>query len=377
MSYKFAVLGCGRVGATVAKDLAGDPSHSVTVFDASDENLNALASEARVEVVKADLSDDAAIGGLVEPFDVVCGALPSRLGFAAMRAIIEAGKSYSDISFMAEDPRALHESAVARGVTVVYDCGVAPGLANVCIGRSHAEMERLRDVRYYVGGLPKRREWPFEYKAPFAPADVIEEYTRPARMIVNGERVTKPALSDAEILTLPRAGELEGFNTDGLRSLLDTIPATNMYEKTLRYPGHAELMRVFRETGLFSETAMRIGVDFIRPLDVTARLLTECWRLDPDEPEFTVLRVSVEGTIDGRPARHVYDLYDESSGGGPTSMARTTAFPCAAAARMIADGGFHEPGVHPPEALGMRDAVYERLMEALAERGVAIQRTAE
>jgi len=376
MAIRFAVLGCGRVGATLARDLAADPAHAVTVFDACEDNLRRLAKTAPVTVHRSDLADAGSIRSTVEPFDVIAGALPSRLGFAAMRAIIEAGRPYADISFMAEDPRALDALARERGATVVYDCGVAPGLANVCIGRSAAELDALHDVRYYVGGLPKRREWPFAYKAPFAPSDVIEEYTRPARLIENGSLVTKPALSDAELISLPRAGELEAFNTDGLRSLLDTIPARNMCEKTLRYPGHAELMRVFRETGLFDEAPMRVGEAIVRPLDVTARLLTEKWRMDSGEPEFTVLRVIVEGTRKGQPARHVYDLYDETSGAdGVTSMARATAFPCACAARMLADGTLREPGVHPPEWLGMRAGIFERLVGELAAREVEIRRT--
>jgi saccharopine dehydrogenase-like NADP-dependent oxidoreductase len=378
MAKKFAVLGCGRVGATLARDLASDLTHDVSVFDASDDNLRQLKQSATVKVERADLSNAQAIRSLIEPFDVVAGALPSRLGFAAMRAIIEAGKPYADISFMVEDPREMDELARQRGATVVYDCGVAPGLANICIGRSCAEMDELHDVRYYVGGLPKRREWPFEYKAPFAPLDVIEEYTRPARMIEGGKLVTKPALSEPELMTLPQAGELEGFNTDGLRSLLDTIPAKNMGEKTLRYPGHAALMRAFRETGLFDETPMRVGESTVRPLDVTARLLTEKWRLEPDEPEFTVLRVVVEGAQNGKRVRHQYDLYDETDGGGGvTSMARTTAYPCASAARMLADGAFSEPGVHPPEVLGMRDDVYRRLIDDLNKRRVAIHRVTD
>lgn len=378
MATRFAVLGCGRVGATLACDLASDAAHDVTVFDASDDHLRRLKEIAPVNVEQADLSDARAIRSLVEPFDVIAGALPSRLGLAAMRAIIDAGKPYADISFMAEDPREMDDLARQRGATVVYDCGVAPGLANICIGRSCAEMDELTDVRYYVGGLPKRREWPFEYKAPFAPLDVIEEYTRPARMIEGGKLVTKPALSEPELLTLPPAGELEGFNTDGLRSLLDTIPAKNMGEKTLRYPGHAALMRAFRETGLFDETPMRVGESTVRPLDVTARLLTEKWRLEPDEPEFTVLRVVVEGAQNGKRVRHQYDLYDETDGGGGiTSMARTTAFPCASAARMLADGTFREPGVHPPEVLGMRESAYDRLLSDLGARRVVLHRTVE
>ncbi|MCB9856538.1 MAG: saccharopine dehydrogenase NADP-binding domain-containing protein [Phycisphaerales bacterium] len=375
MTKRIAVLGCGRIGATIARDLATDPEFNVSVFDASETNLAAIRQTAGIETQQADLSDVASLGKALEPFDVVAGALPSRLGFAALRRIAEMGKPCADISFMIEDPRQFDDIAKNSGATIVYDCGVAPGLANICIGRSHAELDELHDVAYYVGGLPWRRKWPFDYKAPFAPADVIEEYTRPARLIENGVVVVKPALSEAELLEFPEVGTLEGFNTDGLRSLLDTIPARNMREKTLRYPGHCELMRAFRAAGLFDDKPIRIGDADVRPIDLTSKLLAEQWRLECDEPEFTVLRVVVEGIYRGRCVRHTYDLFDETDMKTQTSsMARTTAFPCTIVARMLASGIMNEPGVHPPEWIGQQPDRFTQLNDELQRRGVQLCR---
>src|ERR1043165_1193082 len=239
MAKKITVLGCGVVGATMARDLAGDDSLDVTVADVSEANLRRVASTPRLRTMQADLGTSEQVRKAIGEADVVVGAMPSALGLMVLRTVIESGKSYADISFMAEDATQLDELAKQRGVTAVVDCGVAPGLANMIIGRCAARMKRVESVVYYVGGLPKRRTWPYQYKAPFSPLDVVEEYTRPARLHENGRLVTKPALSEIELIDFEPVGTLEAFNTDGLRSLLNTIDASNMKEKTLRWPGHA------------------------------------------------------------------------------------------------------------------------------------------
>lgn len=373
MKHRAIVLGCGMVGATMARDMAADEGFEVSVADLSEANLDKVASDPRIDIVRADLSDGSVVRKLIEPFDVVLGALPSRFGFAALNTVIEAGKPYSDISFMPEDALALDEQARKRGVTAVVDCGVSPGLSNLFVGRAHAQLDKTDSALIYVGGLPKERRWPFEYKAPFAPSDVIEEYTRPARFIAGGEIVTRPALSEPELIEFDRVGTLEAFNTDGLRTLLATVPIPNMREKTLRYPGHIELMRVFRETGFFRKDEIEIGGVKVRPLDVTQGLMFPKWHLSEDDDEFTVLRVVVEGTKDTRKTRITFDLYDETDRAANThSMARTTAFPNAIVARMLAHRELHRPGVIPPERLASTPGLYDQIVSELKKRGVTI-----
>jgi len=320
MKKRIVVLGCGLVGRTLACDLAADPDFDVAVADVSRENLNHVAATTKnLATIQADLGTPSAIQAVIKDFDVVVGAMPSTLGLQTLKAVIDGGKSFSDISFMAEDPMTLDDLARQRSATVVFDCGVAPGLANMIIGHCHAQLDETTDVSYYVGGLPKHPQWPYKYKAPFAPADVVEEYTRPARLVENGRQVVKPALSEPELIDFPQVGTLEAFNTDGLRSLLHTVKAANMREKTLRYPGHAELMRVFRETGLFSKVEVDAGGKKVRPLDVTSRLLFSKWRLEPGEEEFTILRVIVEGAkARSTPALHLRPLRRIRRGDGPT-----------------------------------------------------------
>lgn len=376
MSKKIIVLGSGLVGATIARDLGADKTIDVAIADLRAENLAKFAKEPHIQTVEVDLTNAAAFARTIEPYDVVVGALSSAIGFQTLRAVIECGKPYCDISFMAQDAREHSERAKKHGVTAIVDCGVAPGLSNLFTADACRQLDEVDEVNICVGGLPHTRQWPFEYKAPFAPIDVVAEYTRPARVVVNGKVVSKPALCEPELIDLPRVGTLESFVTDGLRSLADTIPARNMCERTLRYPGHCELMRVFRETGFFSETAMDVNGISVRPIDVTSRLLFPKWQHDKNEREFTVMRVVVEGREGGQRRRHTYDLYDEfDETSGLSSMSRTTGFPAAIVARLLAHRRIDCPGVHAPEVLGDDADIVKTMRDELCARGVTITET--
>jgi saccharopine dehydrogenase-like NADP-dependent oxidoreductase len=374
---RVVVLGGGRVGAVAARDLAGDLA--VTVCDASAGALEGLSGHTGIETVRADLSDPAVIERVVAPFDVVVGALPGDMGYRALEAIIRTGKDVVDISFMPEDPRALGAEARHRGVTAIVDCGVAPGISNMLVGRAAARLESLDLVRILVGGIPRIRQWPYEYKAGFSPTDVIEEYTRSARVVEDGQLVIKPALSDVETLDLPVVGTVEAFLSDGLRTLLDTIPGRWMEEKTVRYPGHAALMLVLRETGFFSDDPVVLpDGTLVRPRDVTERLLFPMWQYEEGEEDLTLMRIEIVGSEGGRKILLTYDLsdaYDPET--GMTSMARTTAFPCAAVTRMLAAGDLSEPGVHPPEVPAARPGFWEQVAADLARRDVRVTESEE
>lgn len=382
------VLGAGMVGSVLAADLAADPSFDVTVADARADALERVALRARglgrITTIQADLSDAATIRRVVADRDIVLGALASRIALNALRAVIEAGRNYCDISFMAEDPLELDASARDRGVTCVVDCGVAPGMSHMFAGYGAAYFERCETVEIYVGGLPAERRWPYQYKAAFSPADVIEEYTRPARLVEGGRVVVREALSDPELMDFAGVGTLEAFNTDGLRSLVRTLRVPSMKEKTLRYPGHIELMRVLRATGLFSEEPVRVrsaagtpgaeghGTDVaVRPRDLIAALMFPMWTYQPGEEDLTVMRVIVEGVRHGRRERLTWDLFDRfDAATQTTSMARTTAFPCAIMARLVASGAFRRPGVVVPEFIGQTPGLLDIVLKEHERRGV-------
>ena len=361
------------MGSVIADDLSRDERFTVSIADLRQDALDDAARRAagRVTPIRADLADPKSLARAIEPFDIVLGALSSHIGHQTLRTVIEARKSCCDISFMPETPLDLDDAAAAAGVTAVVDCGVAPGMSNLLAGSGAARLDQCRSIEIYVGGLPMQRRWPFDYKAAFSPRDVIEEYTRPARIVENSEIIIREALSEPQLIDFPAIGTLEAFNTDGLRSLAHTLDAPFMKEKTLRYPGHIELMRVFRHTGLFSSEPVTIGDATVRPIDLTARLMFPLWSYDAGEPDLTVMRVIVEGTADDRPTRLTWDLHDEfDPETRTTSMARTTAFPCAILARLVADGTITTRGVVPPERLGPLPGVTDRVLRELAARDV-------
>ena len=368
---KTIVLGCGLVGGFIAKDLAKDKDFQVTVADIDEGKLNKLTKETGIRGIKADLSDSSDIKKIVVDQDIVIGAVPGFLGFNMLRSVIEAGKNIVDISFMAEDALSLDELAKKNGVTAVVDMGVAPGMSHMIVGYVDSLMDETKSATILVGGLPVIREWPYEYKIAWSPKDVIEEYIRPARLIECGKIVEKPALSDLELVNLPRIGTLEAFDTDGLRSLLYTIKIPSIKEKTLRYPGYAEKMRMLRETGFFSDTTIEVGGVKIKPLELTSKLLFSKWELKEDEEELTVMRVIVKGEKEGKRLCYTYDLldyYDKAE--KVTSMSRATGFPCAIMTRLVAQGEFQYPGVCPPEYIGREHKMYQKVMKELEKRNV-------
>ena len=373
---KIVVLGTGLVGAPMAIDLAKEPRFSVTAADISEIPLKDLAEHYPIKTLIQDLSDPAQVTRLVRDFDMVVNAVPGFMGFRTLKAIIEAGKNVVDIAFFIEDPFELDYLARKNKVTAIMDIGVAPGMCNVLIGYADHLLDETENVVYYVGGLPEIREWPWEYKAVFSPVDVIEEYTRPARFVENGRLVVRPALSDPELIDFPGIGTLEAFNTDGLRSLVRTIKAPFMKEKTLRYPGHIAKIAVLRETGFFGTGPIHIGGNDIRPIDMTAKLLFPKWKLNKGEADITVMKVQVEGKKKGKKTCYTWDLldrYDPVS--GIHSMARTTGYTATVALRMIAEGIYGEKGITVPEYLGRKQECVEFLLNGLKERGIFYRET--
>lgn len=287
------VLGAGLVGNAIAADLSRD--FNVTSVDRDRAALEKLKNKHDLEILVADLSDSETLRRSVQGADIIVGALPGYMGYGMIRTLAPEKIDIVDISFFPEDPFTLDELAKQHGITVITDCGVAPGMGNIVLGYHNSKME-VSNYECYVGGLPVERTWPWEYKAVFSPIDVIEEYTRPARYVENGHTIVREALSDAELLSFEGIGSLEAWNSDGLRTLIRTMKIPNMIEKTLRYPGCIEYLRVLREAGFFSYDEIDVNGTGVRPIDLTARLLFPQWELKPGEEDFTVMRIIIEGT---------------------------------------------------------------------------------
>ena len=371
---KIIVLGAGMVGSAIAQDLSHEHGVSVTVVDRSQHALEKLKAKTKTKGIQANLQDKGIIASLVADSDLVISAVPGFIGFTTLRSVIEAGKDVVDISFFSEEPFLLDELAKSQGVTAVVDCGVAPGLCNIIAGHAFDLLDQTDQYVCYVGGLPLLRQWPFEYKAVFSPIDVLEEYMRPARFVEYGEEVVRPALSEIELIDFPEVGTLEAFNTDGLRTLRKTLDIPFMREKTLRYPGHANLMRIFKESGFLSTTPIEVDGKKIKPISITSKLLFEVWRLEEDEADFTVMQIVMEGQRKGKRLRCTYDLldrYDEET--RTTSMARTTGYTCSIVARQIMSGRFTQKGICPPEFIGQAEGCYENLLEEYRKRNIQLK----
>ena len=365
---KVSVLGAGMVGKAIAIDL--QKSFEVTSYDINEDNLKFLSEKHGIKTKKADLSVAEEIRSAVKGSDFVVCAVPGFMGFETLKQIIKAGKNVVDISFFPEDAFELDEFAKANNVTAVVDCGVAPGMGNVICGY-HNERMQMTDYKCFVGGLPFKREWPFDYKAVFSPIDVIEEYTRPARYIQNNELVVREALSEPELINFEQAGTLEAFNSDGLRSLMKTMKIPNMIEKTLRYPGTVEYMKVLRACGFFDKTEVDVKGNQIRPLDLTAKLLFPKWELKKGEKEFTVMQICCEGKENDKEIKYIYDLFDVyNDETETTSMARTTGYTCTAVVNLLSEGLYTQKGISPPEFVGMSEKNFKFILKYLSERGI-------
>ena len=359
------ILGGGRVGSAIAYDLA--QKQSVTVVDINETVLQKLHTKYNIKVIQQDISKKKNLKKLLKPYDLIISAVPGFMGFNTLKTIIANNKDVVDISFFPEDALQLDKLAKKHKVTALVDFGVAPGLGNIIFGY-YDNIMKIQSYECYVGGLPKIKQPPFEYKAPFSPIDVIEEYIRPARLFKNHKVITKKPLTDIEIINFETNEDLEAFNTDGLRSLLYTMShVPNMKEKTLRYPGHAQKIQLLKDIGFFSEEKKELNNKRYTPLEITSDLLKKDWLLNEKEEEFTVMRIIIQGEN----KKITVDLYDEyHKKTNITSMARTTGYTCTAGSNLIINKIFNKKGVFPPELIGQHKSCYNFIINYLKERTI-------
>lgn len=363
------------MGGAVAGDLAADGEFRVRVCDNSEAVLDRFADCRGIETMHADLSREGAVASAVSGADLVVGAVPGSIGFQTVRRVIEAEKDIVDISFFPEDPFRLDGLARKRGVRCLVDMGIAPGCSNLVCGNAMETFREISEFSCMVGGLPEERKLPWEYQAPFSPSDVLEEYTRPARLVRDGKVLTLPPLTELELVDFPGVGTLEAFLTDGLRTLLRGGRIPNMVEKTLRYPGYVEKVLLLRETGFLDSLEVETAGGPAVPLELTSSLLFKAWEQKPGDRDLTVMRMKVVGREGGgSPVTRVWELLDRYDGkSGTTSMARTTGYTCTAGVRLLAGGKWKEAGVHPPENVGRVADCYSFVMDQLRERGVSFE----
>ncbi len=369
------------MGRVVAQDLVESEEFEVVVAaDANAQSLRACRSRVqspKLDTVRVDASDESAVADLMKGFDVSAVCLPNRLSLGAVRAAVRSGTHAVDLVGIEPEKRlALDSAAKEAGVLVVPGLGVAPGLSNVLVGRAVSDLDATESAVIKVGGLPLNPEPPLHYRIVFCFDSLIEACKRKVRILKDGKLTEVEPLSGRETVEFPEpVGECECFFTDGLSTLLHTFKDSGMdflAEKTVRYPGWCEKMGFLRDIGLFGDEPVQVGDCRVRPAEFLSRLLDPQLRLREGEKDVTVMRVEVTGLRNEEKVKITYDMvdhYDEEH--AVTSMARTTAYPCTSALRMIARGDLDIRGVIPPESLFTK-ALFGKLLADLRERGVVV-----
>ena len=370
------VLGCGRMGSAIAMDMAqSDDVSKVVLGDFDEKKTEQLAAKLESDKVlgqRVDVMDQQATVKLMKNFDIVMSALPYGINVLASKAAVEAGVNLVDLTYE-ERQWELDTPAKEAGVTLVPDCGVAPGLANILAGYGVSLMDEAEEIHIICGGIPQKPVPPLGYRIVFETQGLVDMYCEKSRIVRNGKIVKVDTLSGLEKVQFPGLGELEAFYTDGLSTLLRVMKGKvkNMDEKTARWPGHAEKIRAFRNTGFFNTEPIEVDGVKIIPRKVAVSILNKALRLG-EEKDVTVLRVDVLGKKDGNDVEHSFvmvDFFDEER--GVTSMARTTGYTAGIVGRMVARGEIQKRGVVPPEeALAGK---HKRFISQLADRGIKIQ----
>ncbi len=372
---RIALLGCGSVGYAIAYALAEDRrTIELKIFDSSYFRAAKCSSlplpSAQFTVL--DLSREESLEEALRGVDLAIDALPGSLGFRAMKIAAKMCVDMVSVSFTPEDPIALDDDFRKCGAVLIPDAGFAPGLSNLIVGRALAINDRVDEVCIYVGGLPAYPTGPLRHSITWSPDDFIDEYLRPARIIEDGEIRSMDPLSSTEIVDIPSFGQFEAFYSDGLRTLLHVLKGRvrKAFEKTIRYRGHIEAMKILRDLGLMSDEPIKInGID-VPPRRVLAKLLERQRYLEV--PDLTLLYVEVYGEIEkkNRVLRYLlWSRYDEAR--DLTAMAKTTGFAAYAMARLIISGKLSDmQGVIPPEILGMQEALFTDVMSWLTTKGI-------
>jgi lysine 6-dehydrogenase len=374
---RILVAGCGNIGSVAAKDLATSLSSSdIVVADKNEDKAKTVAEDVgrdNVSYAQLDVANRQELLKTLKDFTVVLGFLPGGLGCRLAEACINARKSMVDVSYMAENPLKLNDKAAEAGVTIVPDCGLAPGISNLLVGHAVSGLDEVGKVHVMVGGLPEKPFPPLGYIVTWSPQSLIDEYTRKAGIIRGGRKVEVEALSGLEEIEFPKLGKLEAFYTDGLRTLLYTIEgADEMWEKTLRYSGHAEKIRVLRALGFFDEKQVDVGDISVSPRQVTASLFEQKLHR-PKVRDIVALRVEVSGVKDGKQVTCLYHLLDFCDDKEKvTAMARTTAYPASIMAQLMLNDTLKAKGVMPVENIGRDNRLFEVFISELQRRHVKV-----
>jgi lysine 6-dehydrogenase len=375
---KFLVLGAGKMGYAVAYDLIRSPQVEKVFLADSDEKQLQSASDRladdRVIPCKMDVSNFDEVVKLMSGCNVAISCVTYKFNYELAKAALEAGTSFVDLGGnedVVKQEFLLDEFAKERGITIIPDCGLAPGLVSILAAAAAENMDELYEINLRVGGLPIDPMPPLNYAQTFSVHGLINEYVENATIIRNGELTIIPSLEELEAIEFPQPfGVLEAFTTSGGVSTLPKTYAGRIQHldyKTIRYPGHCEQIKLLNALGLFEREPIDINGTSIVPRDLIAARLEET--LPKDEPDVVLLRVTVTGVKEKQPLSIIWEAVDYADqGAGLTAMMRMTAFPASILAQMIARNDIPDKGVlvqetHVPTKLFLAE---------LAGRGIAL-----
>ncbi len=377
---KMLVLGAGLQGCACAYDLLQQPAvRQVTLADLRPDTLPPFLGgdwNGRLRPVRLDVTDLAAVQETMRGHAAVMSAIPYYYNGPMARAAVEAGCHFSDLGGNTEivfEQKKLHEQALAKGVSVIPDCGLAPGMVNILAAEGIRRLDRAEQVRIYVGGLPQSPEPPLNYQIVYSLEGALDYYTTPSWVLRGAKPVQVDALSEVEPVEFPApVGTLEAFHTGGG---ISTLPFAYegkvdvMEYKTLRYPGHVAVMRPIRELGLLGLKPLEVKGQAVVPRDLFIAAVHPKLH-KPQGRDLVALQVQVSGQKGGRPQVvrfRLIDYFDAEH--GISAMMRTTGYSLSVTGQMQADGRITEKGVRTPD-----EAVpFPAYVNELGRRGIRIE----
>lgn len=377
---KMLVLGAGLQGCACAYDLLQNPAVTqVTLADLRPDKLPKFLSgdwQGRLRTIRLDVSDSAAVRSAFSGQGAVMSAIPYYYNGPMAKAAVEGGCHFSDLGGNTEivlEQKKLHQQAEAHGISVIPDCGLAPGMVNILAAEGIRRLDAAERVKIFVGGLPQTPEPPLNYQIVYSLEGALDYYTTPSWVLRGGKPVQVDALSEVESVDFPSpVGTLEAFHTGGG---ISTLPFAYqgkidvMEYKTLRYPGHAAVVRPIRELGLLANEPIDVKGNKVVPRDVFIAAVSP--KLSkPNGRDLVALQVQVTGKKQGKPGSVTFrliDYYDTKH--GISAMMRTTGYSLSITGQMQVDGRVTAKGVRTPdEAIPFREYVTE-----LGKRGVKIE----
>lgn len=382
---RMLVLGAGLQGSACAFDLLrSDDVEGVVLADLDTESLpgflDPLRDDPRLRLEQLDAKNEAAVTALMRDVDACMNALPYYFNLDMARLAADAGIHYADLGGNTEivfQQLELDDAAREHDVSIIPDCGLAPGMVNILAAAGIAELDEPRQVRIRVGGLPQAPRPPLNYQIVYSMEGVLDYYTTESWVLRDGRPRKVEALTDVEPVAFPAPiGELEAFHTAGG---LSTMPWSyegkldRMEYKTLRYPGHAYLMKAIRDLGLLELEQVDVGDVQVAPRDVFIRVVEPSLR-QPEAPDLVALRVEVQGSRDGAERTLTYELVDRmDEETGVSAMERTTGYSLSITGQMQVDGRIGRSGAFTPD----QGVPAEHYIAELNRRGVNIQKRSD